>query len=93
MAYLDLEAARAEKERKDAYDELKNEPAWRSSLRNTERTWDQQMGELNISGFQRALEYLQWQEEKAAKNESPYRGIRAILQASWQAYSSTAKHI
>ncbi len=66
MAYLDREAAKANKERLDAYNDLKSELAWRKSLKNAERTWDQQMGELNLSSFERALEYLDEQEREAA---------------------------
>lgn len=69
MAFLDHEAVRVHKERKKAYDDLKAELKWRSSLHDAERTIDQRWSDLNISDAGRAHEYLERQEKRIAELE------------------------
>lgn len=67
MAYLDIEATRIRKERKDAYEELKKWLAQEASHKKNEKnTASMGIHELNTRILERALEYIIEQENDMA---------------------------
>lgn len=95
MALLDHEAVRVHKERQKAYDDLKAELKWKSSLHDTERTLEQRWGDLNVSDAGRAHQYLEEQEKQIAamqerinKYEAFFTTLRDLTPRQYSIYDN-----